>query len=564
MFRIKRKPFQIQQTISGAWLGQGDRLFTLKLTNAQNPLDPTSLWVAQYAGGRDIVESVSGSSGNRLQAALDRHRCSVVRKDVRSHLTRKALVFCDVVVWMNGCVWRQDAQKGGPGLETLTDNLARLHKEHFGEILAYPRKPSYAVMPNDALSADTVVFQFGLGVFAPHPEDCLKAGIHLQIEDKTGWIPIPEWIFLSNGETVERSAGIYEGQQFLILGPGFQIPYAPHDKAVQSVWFDHGQGFIFFNLNSGSRNNAFGDGEFVSDGEFISYNIRGKSTVYVFRDLTGSQEQLLLKVTDETVQEAELLEEDATAESLPPPMEWDGDTFIAGIEQDRLVMEGIALPRFDAPGLKRPDLDGWTIWIDEYGQPVNTPFTDPAEKEKLLALSASSDENYLSYRKPGENLFTRVIDYPLCFTDIRNRTFEVVASPVPERFHGVLQLSDPVFEPLDQNPRVVGRPVPRNAPSSPDIQLRSLMHPESITFRRGHERTGAHLGAIWLSREHIRVSVKDGKLHISMTKGSMPVFGIDADGGLKWTLQPRDAGETILETGERMLIGCYLIRFERV
>ncbi len=183
MFKFKRNPFKTPKNTSDAWLGQDDRLFTLKLNHVHNPLDPTSLWVAQYAGGRDIVESVSGSSANRLQAALDRHRCSAVRKDVRGHLTRKAMVFCDVVMWMNGGVWRQDAQKGGPGLETLADNLARLHEEHFSEILAYPRKPSYTVMPDDTLSADMVVFQFGLGVFVPHPEDRLKADIQLQIKD---------------------------------------------------------------------------------------------------------------------------------------------------------------------------------------------------------------------------------------------------------------------------------------------------------------------------------------------------------------------------------------------
>ncbi len=563
MFKFKRNPFKTQQNPRGGWLGHDDRLFTLKLKQVENPFDPTALWVSQYGGGRDIVESVTGASDKRLQAALDCHRCSVVRKNPLGWKTRHAMVFGDVAVWINDAVWRRDAQKGGPGAETLEDNLVRLHEEHFGAVLAQDRKPSYVIMPDSALSPDAVVFQFGLGVFIPHAEDRLKAEIYLQIKDQTGWAPLPAWMFRRDTELIERTAGIYQGQQFLIIGPGFQLRSLNQVSGAQPVWFDHGQGFIFINLSSKSRANAFGDGEFVSDGEFTSYEISGKSTVYAFRDLTGTDRQLLLKISDTTVQKAQPTEPDAFDDDLEVSMDWGGDTFVAGIETDRLVIEGVALPRFDAPGLKMPNLEGWTIWIDAYGQPVRDSFSDSAEKEKLLSLTASSDENYLSYRKPGDNVLTRVNDYPLCFTDFHGRSFEVAPSPVPERYHGVLQLSDPVFEPLGQDPVVVGRPAPARFESSADIQLRLLMHPESLAFRRGYQRTGAPLGAIWLSREHVKVCVQDGQLHVRMDKGSMPVFGIRADGELKWTLQPGDKEETVLESGERMLIGCYLIRFER-
>lgn len=565
MFKFKRNPFKTQQNPRGGWLGHDDRLFTLKLKQVENPFDPTALWVAQYGGGRDIVESVTGSSDKRLQAALDCHRCSVVRKNPLGWKTRYAMVFGDVAVWINDAVWRRDDQKGGPGAETLEDNLARLHGEHFGAVLASTRKPSYVVMPDAALSADAVVFQFGLGVFIPHAEDRLKAEIHLQIKDQTGWAPLPDWMFRRDTELVERAAGIYQGQQFQIIGPGFQLRSLNQDSSAQPVWFDHGQGFIFINLSSKSRGNVFGDGEFVSDGEFTSYEISGKSTVYAFRDLTGAGRQLLLKISDATVQDAETMETDAFDDGLDLAADWEGDTFVAGIETDRLVIEGVALPRFDAPGLKMANLEGWTIWIDAFGQPVREPFSDPAEKEKLFALTASSNEDYLSYRKPGEKVLTRVNAYPLCYTDIHNRTFEVAPSPVPERYHGVLQLSDPEFEPLGQEPPVMtlGRPAPARSASSADIQLRLLMHPESLIFRRGYQRTGAPLGAIWLSREHIKVCVQEGQLYVRMFKGSMPVFGIRADGQLKWTLQPGDKEEAVLESGERMLIGCYLIRFER-
>jgi len=48
-----------------------------------------------------------------------------------------------------------------------------------------------------------------------------------------------------------------------------------------------------------------------------------------------------------------------------------------------------------------------------------------------------------------------------------------------------------------------------------------------------------------------------------MPGGAATVFSLDQEGGLKDTLHPGDTKNIILTPGERLLAGCYLLRYER-
>lgn len=259
---------------------------------------------------------------------------------------------------------------------------------------------------------------------------------------------------------------------------------------------------------------------------------------------------------------------DSKHERLPPVAE---DTDEHSVQPDtaaelqtpyHLVLEGIALPRVDTAIGKIPGLDGWTVWLDEFGKPRNTPFTHPSEKEKLAAISASADEDYLSYCKPEEKLFRRVTQLPLYLEDAKSRTCQIMPSPVPDRYHGILQLPDPLAEPLQLKTLIIGRPGKKNTPATPDIALDLLSHPDSLLWKSDRERIGLNLSAVWLSRRHARLNVDDGLLKVGMDKGSMPIFGIDDQGHVKWTLMPENTDEKRLDVGERLLIGCYFLRFD--
>lgn len=282
---------------NSTWLGNDERLFTLKLQNVANPLDPHPLWENRYSGNDEITESLSGSKNRRLKDALEAHRCSVIKEDERGWRVITPLIFSDMAVRISEDEWNRDTRLGGKKVEILADNLTRLHNEYFGRDLAGPRPPAYVVMPDPALKNDEVMFQFGLGVFVPQKADQLIGRLELQIKDAP-WQPLPQWIFWENSKEILRDTAIYAEQQFLLISPSPESATVrpPLMEDGNPLWFSHGKGCLMFNL---SLQRAFGDGEFISDGEFIPQE-EDNTTICQFSNLLPSDqdavEQLLLKI----------------------------------------------------------------------------------------------------------------------------------------------------------------------------------------------------------------------------------------------------------------------------
>jgi hypothetical protein len=556
------------------WLGSDEWLFALKLQNVSDPFDPHPLWESRYSGVNAIAESISGRTDRRLRDVLDAHRCILVKADERGWRVPTPLIFGDVVIRISEAQWNSDIRTGAKKIEILADNLSHMHDEDFGDKLCSPRPPSYAIVPDPALGNDEVVFQFGLGVFVPGPADQLTGQLQLQIKDRSDWMEFPEWTFWENGKPVYRPVGLYEGQQFLLIAPSSDSAAicSPVTKENTPVWFSHGKGRVMLNFISQC---AFGDGEFVSDGEIIP-PYRDNGTICRFHNLhPGSlqtadpDEELLLKIIPFTQPDAGDSDADdhgdISARTLIPGTDSGASsdcgifTLIPGLTEDHLVLEGFALPRIDTPSGRIKGLRSWTLWVDESGQPIAEPFADASQEAGFLALSATSVQDFLSIREPGKKYFAQVKKFPVSVT-AGIQSFQVIAPPIPEKYHAILKLSDLAVFPIEKNPLTLGR---GRGLGGPDILLEFLANPESLRWQKGQEAKGAYLGAIGLSRRHVQVRVQDGQLRVRAEETSVPVYGLDQNVQLRQTLEKGSPEDMALESGEYLLIGCYLLRFER-
>ncbi|MDM8526005.1 hypothetical protein QUF80_21745 [Desulfococcaceae bacterium HSG8] len=562
----------------GGWLGNDECLFTLKLCNVADPFDPYPLWEHRFSGVKEITESITGSTGTRLRDALEVHRCIMREKDESGRLVRIPRVFGDVVVWVSDSQWKRDIRTGSNKMEVLADNLSHMHREDFGKELCISQSPSYVIMPDFYLNDDEVVFQFGLGVFIPRKEDHPVGEMHLQLKGETPWKPLPAWTFWENGIPVYRPAGLYSKQTFLLIGPSHESSATrpPLMEDASPLWFSHSKGRLIVNLASRF---AFGDGEFLSDGEIVSQD-QDNSTVWLFNDLNPDtqdaeeKEELLLKITmfEKEVSQApaDHYGKETGGSTIVPGADISPSgvrgvfTLVPGQTEDALVLEGFAFLRIDTRAGGVPGLRSWTLWIDETGQPVTAPFAEGADEEGLMAFSATSGQDFLSFREPGKKYFEKVKHFPFSLPHHEGQSLEILPSPIPDKYHGILKLPDLAMYPLEEAPLVLGRSDAKSDASRPDIQLQFLSHPASLKWQKGKERPEAYLGAIGLSRRHVQVNIQDGQLRVIMKEGSVPVYGLDRNAQLKQILGAAASGGMILDTGEYLLIGCYLMRFEPV
>ncbi|MGE0083470.1 MAG: hypothetical protein AB7S75_03530 [Desulfococcaceae bacterium] len=553
---------KIKITPSAPWLGTDERLFTLKLCHVENPLDPSPLWNSLYGGGKQITESITGSTGLRLRDALDLHRATVISRDSRGWKTEDRKVFTDVILWIPRSVWNQEIQLSCKKTEILCDRLSRLHEADFGDHLMAEREPSYAVMPLDAkyLKEDEVIFQFGLGVFIPRDEDFLTGKISLKLKDRKQWQSLPDWIFWKQGKRIVRPAGLYEKQQFVLLGaePEFAALRVPETEGGEKTWFSHGKGNIWFNLGDTEGKDGYGCPGFV---ERLQGSSAGEAREILFRDECPASEEknegpelLMIRMEPVTAQMQEN-QQDSQTEKIPDAdflrHFQRGRTIIPGMIRHQLVLEGIALikPEFV------PGLESWILRIDKNGHPAQN-HAGNAKEPDLLTFSAAFRENQICWRRTGEKEFFPVKQLPFTLPDINGLTFHLIPSPLPDQYLALLLLPEPRFIPVDEEGFLLGRAV-----AEPGLRLDSLVQPGSLKWQPGRDQPDATLGHIGISGEHAKVALRKDQLAVQMEKGSTAFYVLDKDRNLKYTFMPWQKKEIMADPDDCLLLGPYLLRF---
>ncbi len=576
----------------GLDLGLDERLFTLKLQNVTNPLDPYPLWERRFGGDSAIAESTTGSTHKRLKNALDVHRCTAVVANEQGWKAGEQKIFTDVVIRIPNKAYQDDVCLGARKLEIFSDNLAQLHQHDFGNDLYLERFPSYVVMPDTSLRRDQVSIQFGLGVFVPLPQDELCGELYMRLGDQTGWLLLEQWVFWENGQQFFRPAGLYKQQQFLLISPSPRLAAVrpPFSKSGKEVWLGHNQGYIYILLypGMGKHQQVLGDNRVISNPEIFTHAADDATTIYRFSDLNldkhnsaSADKQLLLKI-DQSVTPAATRERNAGSNTviLKPP----GDKRLSGFKKnlalttkgltiikgqnsdhpiskglnDQLILEGLALPRIDTQSEKVPGLKHWIISLDASGKIVNK------KTSALFIFAGSADHDCLLYHIPGTNNFRLLRQFPFLITDSDGGSFEIISSPLQDKYHGILQFPNPSFHSLNQSVTVIGRNDPNPDANQPDINLGLLDNPATLHWQKGKEQSGNCLDDINLQRRHVQVQAEKGQLQVTILPNcKVKVFGLDKDGSLKATLGPDNPKIMLLTPGERMLIGCYILRYEQ-
>ena len=247
LFKKKSKDAIAEYRRAGEQIG----VFSLALTGVEDPFDEDPLWDRKYGGNSAIVEEMTEDKDFRLQSALDGCRNIKFVRDEAGRFREQTPVFTDVVIWVPAAKYRQDTTGGGHRIEALTTNLANLHGKKFNRSLPGDRDPNYVVMPDDELEENTMVFQFGVGVFVPTETDELLGSVVLRRTKDGEIVKLPEWSFWANGRQRKRPVGVYVGQGSLLLTGDRTGP-------VRSpIWFPSPEGYVQVNLGAADSERVY-------------------------------------------------------------------------------------------------------------------------------------------------------------------------------------------------------------------------------------------------------------------------------------------------------------------
>jgi hypothetical protein len=607
--------------------GESLGVFTLTLVNVEDPFDPDPLWDRRYGGNPRIAEQRTGDGDFRLQSALDGCRDIKHVRDAEGRFRETTPVFTDIVVWLPEAKWRADAKRRGQRLEALASNLAQLHQSKFRRSLPQDRDPVYTVMPDPNLEANSVVFQFGFGVFVPSPDDELLGNICLKRSKDGEPVKFEDWSFWRAGAQVKRPIGVYAGQGSILITPDASGPVrAP-------LWFGQATGGnVSLNLSAADAERVYTDIEHVRVAEQVIPKRDSEAFQWVLKDTRGEGEDNTLVV------EVKFVSEPATRRALnlpppappkppppppkpvpppapakPPPRAKEkerekerareraprpepaqqqratglGRFFGAAKVQDEapatvaptrddssapaqapisqrfsLKLTGCALLRID--GERRlPGLEQWTIWFDRIGRPVRRSDKDSVDTRRCLALSARADSPHLFYRLPKQSDFSPVRHMPSSLETDSGKYLELVPTPVPEAYHGLLLLRQEQTLPLSAAIFLLGRSDSAAEGAQPDLPMELLDHPEALRWAEGHGHKGAKLNALNLSRRHVALRLVGNKLEVAMADGQMPCYVLNAEGALIKTLMPRERGSVLMSPDEFFIVGGYALRFHQ-
>lgn len=550
---------------AGADLG----VYTLELHGVDDPFDPDPLWDRKYGGGGKIRESLTDDDGFRLQSALDGVRNVTYARDDAGRFREHSPVFTDVVMWIPERQWHADALHGGKRMEALAGNLSALHARKFARSLPADRKPTYTVMPDDALNDGEVAFQFGFGVFVPNDDDVLigrvlMAGAEGELEE------LPKWSFWHKGAQVKRPAGVYRGQGSLLITADRSGPVRA------KTWFAHGKGHLSVNLNAADAERVYADGDLIKVSPARQTGADG-TVEWTLRSGEGEGESL--RVAIRPVDEPQAL---PRSRNLGKAKQGDerggalGRLFGARAGEQPssgsrtpistrydLRLAGCALMRIDG-GHAVPGLRSWTIWFDDDGLPLDHRTGVRGGPSRGLALQARADSTDLYYRLPRDTGFKPVVAIPSALKTEHGEYLTLEPSPLPELHHGILRLQADLSFPLSPTPLVIGRSSVNPKNPQPDLPLEVFTHPDSLEWEAGSAQKGAQLNSVNLSRRHLAVRLtEDGRLELSLAEGHAAVHVLSEDGQPVGKLDP-DAGfadPVLLEPNQCFVVGGYVLRF---
>lgn len=514
------------------WLASpaAPHLWTLELQGFSDPLDADGLWDDTTRDQPEVVEVASGVAHRRLRQALHDHRRRVKKRLDNGKLIEVGQVFTDLVIEVSLKVWNDALRIGAGGLEVLIHNLEQRHREDFADVLPASRAPHHLVVANPDLADDRVRCHFGYGVHVPGADEVPELELGVVSADTGGQAGFAPWVWFRDGRREERPVALYPDQNAQVLCPGWPLTPTP--------WFSSGVGYILLRRDSMGGWIGFGD---------------DRHTRYAGRQPATREHgpRLRFESQDSVDDPAVVIELQAPVDDQAQPgfgTLAPGAAPLPGFSAFVLSLTGVVLPGL-LPGLR-----GWTLWLDERGY--------PADGERLPRAAAEFarldyDGRRLSFRAPGQaaDQAGQLDAFPV-FLRYGDGGIELDAPIVPDGLP-LLRLPEPLRLPLEGEEMVLGRFDPTPGARQAELLLDLLDQPGALHWG-GRDRNGT-LGAIGLSRRHLRLRL-DGDALTLHPESAAPValFGAAGEplGGLP-------AGGARLVVGQCLLVGCYLLRFDR-
>jgi hypothetical protein len=552
-----------------------------------------TLWQKKFTASPKICEKNSQNENYRLQAALDKNTANIHCYNEKLKRTRpEAFIYNDVVVWLPQMVVEKELRQNTGALSSLTTNLPVLHNDRFKAQLLNKRPPHYVVMPSSVLQQDEIAFQFGFGIYVAEAHELAQMVLEAVFLDEqdNAYSFTPQVSYQVDSPLADNR--IYpEQDNVLLIKPSehlcANLPY--------SVWFSDLCSHIQLQRNK-DQWKAFASSSGANTIK-IDTQTQGREWHFELTDTTlmpvngkVPRLQLVLKPVGHyatmTTPQIEVVEQPAPVFTPAPQIvvetpavgqnvnhnqAW-GATVIPALHQQQsyrtiipdtntqtqplLILEGLALPRIDNPQNRVNGLKQWTIWFDGLGNIVDG--NNLIQRNQLAAVTANHQQGYAYFKPAGQGGFT-----PLMLESdlyLGNRRALVLPSPLPERFHAVVKLINPINFALQAAVNyTVGR---KGENALPDIDLTLLNDASGMDWEAGSAYQGSVLSMLSLSRNHLSFRLENQQLFLTVPAGKQPVYLLNGDLSLKEVLQDtqRD-NEAVLNQNEYLLLGSFVLRF---
>jgi hypothetical protein len=550
-----------------------------------------ALWQKKFTAYPTIAEKNTANENYRLQTALDKNTAHIHCYNEKLKRTRpEAFVYSDVVVWLPQIVVDRELRQNTGALDSLTTNLPVLHQDRFKPQLLKKRTPHYVIMASDVLLPDEVAFQFGFGIYIAESHEVAQMqveAVYLDENDKE--YPFTPQVSYQIGKMSADNAIYPEQDNVLIIKPSEHLcstlPY--------SVWFSDVCSHIQLQRNK-DQWKAFANSG--ADNIKIDTQLNGREWQFEFTDSTVMSVngkvprlRLTLKPLHQIQIEPEPAKNSMTASPLedwqsspinqtqPQPVgqninhnqAW-GSTVIPDIHRGQsyktiipgsqtdpmLILEGLALPRIDNAQGRVNGLKQWTIWFDNFGNIVDG--NNSIDRSQLAAVSGNQQQATAVCRRAGQGSFIPLTSESEFY--LANQRAFILPSPLPERFHAVVKLINPINFVLQEGVNyTVGR---KGDDALPEIDLTLLNDPQGMAWEAGSPYAGSVLSMLSLSRNHLSFSLQNGQLQLSVPSNKQPVYILDSHLDLKETLQnAQRSSELLLLPNEYLLLGSFVLRF---
>jgi hypothetical protein len=543
-----------------------------------------ALWQKKFTAYPKICEKNTQNENYRLQVALEKNTANIHCYNEKLKRTRpEAFVYSDVAVWLPQILVDKELRQNTGALESLTTNLPVLHQDRFKAQLLNKRPPHYVVLASDLLQPDEVAFQFGFGIYVADSHEIAQMeveAVYIDEQDKTHPFA-PQVSYQVDSMSADNK--IYADQDnVLIIKPSehacASLPY--------SAWFSDLCSHIQLQRHK-EQWKAFANSDSADSIKIVPQQ-KDKEWHFELTDTTvmsvnGKVPRLQLTLkplgnyaavnppvihTEPTPAPQPIIDTPVVEQNISYNQAWNRTvipdvnrqqtyrTIIPGCHNEPLlILEGLALPRIDNPQGRVNGLKQWTIWFDALGNIVDG--NNPIERSQLAAVSASQQQATAYFKNAGQNFIplSQSSDFYL-----GSQRALILPSPLPERFHAVVKLINPISFALQAEVHyTVGR---KSSDAFPEIDLTLLNDPQGMDWEAGSPYAGSVLSMLSLSRNHLNFSLNNSQLQLSVPANKQPVYVLNSNLSLKAILQnPQQTSEAVLNANEYLLLGSFILRF---